>query len=75
MEKLHTRLRQYFFLHYHVTFEVKFSLVPEGAVRQVVLAGCRINSKLFGYSFVMGPPFVSSGFRGFSFRIWHNGLF
>ena len=75
MKKLHACLRQYFFLHYHVTLEVKFSLVPEGAVRQVVLARGRINGKLLCDSFVMCPPLVSAGFRGFSFRIWHNGLF
>lgn len=37
-EKTHTCLRQYLFFHHHVPAVIEFSFVPEGAVRQVMLA-------------------------------------
>jgi hypothetical protein len=64
-------LRQHFFLHYHFTFEVKLSFVPEGAVRQVVFSGGGTDGKLLRCSLIMRSSLISPGFRGFPFWIWH----
>lgn len=72
MKNVHTRLSQYFFLHHYVAFVIQLSFVPEGAVREVVLSGRSVHSKLFCNGFVMSSSLVSASFRGFSFRIWHN---
>ncbi|CAN5488667.1 hypothetical protein BH09BAC3_BH09BAC3_33070 [soil metagenome] len=72
--KDHTCLSQYFFLHYNIALKIKFSLMPEGTVGQVMLASSWINCKLFCNSFVVSSSFVAAGLRGFSFRIWHNSF-
>lgn len=69
---LPTTLSKNFFLHYHFTLEVKFSLVPVCTVRKMMLTSGRIDCKLLCCCLVVGSSFISPGFRGFSFRIWHS---
>src|SRR6478736_4011586 len=68
----HGLLCQNFFFHYYTSFVVKFAFVPESAVWQMVFTCCWANCKQLSGSFVVRSSFISSGFRGFSFWIWHN---
>jgi len=54
-------LGQDFLFHHYVSFVVQLAFVPKGAVRPVVLACSGVNGKLLGYSFVVGPSFISPG--------------
>src|SRR5882672_2835003 len=72
LKKLAMALCQYFFFHYHISFEVQFAFVPKGAVRQMMFAGSWANSLRLCNGLVMCSSFIPAGLRGFSFWIWHN---
>ena len=65
-------LSQNLFLHHNISLVIEFTFMPKGTMRQMVLTSSWAHSQIFSKSLVVCSSFVSSGFRGFSFRIWHN---
>jgi hypothetical protein len=75
IKSVHALLRKCFSFHHHLALKVELALVPMGAVWQVRLAGSRASSQCFSFCFIMCSPLIASGFRGFSFRIWHGSTY
>ena len=65
-------LSQYFFFHHYVASVEELAFMPKSAVRQMVFSCSRADCKFLSRSFVVSSSFISSGFGGFSFWIWHN---
>ena len=69
-----------FLFHFRPGFDNQFALiikVPVHIVGMVPLmhgARCCTCGQCGRSSLIMGPSFISSGFRGFSFRMCHNQL-
>src|SRR5690606_4844903 len=59
-------------LHDNLALVIEFAFMPEGPVRQMVLARGRAYHELLGGSFVMRPALIPAGSGRLTFRIRHN---
>jgi hypothetical protein len=60
------------FFHYNIAFVIELPFMPESTVGTMKFTGCGANGEILSKSLIVCSSFVSSGFRGFPFRIWHN---